>query len=491
VNDRAAVLFFAALALILTAGCANRRITRETIATNAVPGSSTVASAPFDGRAFAPAFSGADAALILAKLADPSMTGRHVGTPGELKGANYIASLFAEDGLKPAGDGNGYSQSFPMTVEEQASVPSLVLSGPAGEQQTLKLRDDYRPIFGGLAGAGDVSGPGLFVPADADLSKLSLSGKVLFVLGRGSIHDIVSTARDAGALAVVVPTGEQPILKSEGSPPDTGAIPLAEVSQSGAAAMLAGSGHTREELNAATQAGQPLSAFPLAWTIHYRLELKTPEHIEAHNVLAVLPGTSSDRTVVVGAHFEEIGPDPDGVIFPAANDNASGVAVLLELASVLHRLHAQPRATIVFAAWSGHEEGLYGSRYYVDHPVRPLDQTQLYINLDTVGQGSGNTVDVFANDGSAAELTSKAEQDLRSGGLTNLASAVHSIRKAAGDSDDITFSRAGTPNVALSWTGLFDGTKIHTPDDTAASVDPANLGITGGVAAAILAVAGQ
>jgi len=484
---RAALL----LLLLLSAGCTNRHFSRNlqpAATATAVPsGGAPAPSAPLDAASLSPAFSGPSAAAILAELANPSMQGRHVGTPGELKGANLIAGLFAADGLKPAGDNGSYFQAFPMTVEEQASVPALDLVAPSGQTRSLRLRDDYRPIFGGVAGGGDASGPGLFVPPDADLAGLGVSGKVLFVLGRGSIKDTVTRARDAGALAVIIPTGEQPILKSEGSPPDANALPVAEVSQTGAAALLEGSGHTRDELSAASQSGTAIAPFPLVWTITYHVSLRPPAHIDAHNVLGVLPGKSNARTVIVGAHYEEIGPDPDGVVFPAANDNASGVAVMLELASLLHRTGSQPEATIVFAAWSGHEEGLFGSRYYVDHPVRALDQTRLYLNLDTVGQGSGSTVDAFASDSAARDLTAQAVQQLQADGLNALATAVHSIPKAAGDSDDITFARSGVSNLALSWTGLFDATKIHTPADTADTVDRAKLATTGAVAAALLA----
>jgi hypothetical protein len=479
------------LLVVSSAGCANRHVSRNTTQGSVSGATGSPQATPLDAATVARAFRGARADQFLTQLADPSMQGRHVGTPGELMGANLIASTFAANGLTPAGDNGTYLQSFPLTVEEQAAPPLLDLQGNGGQQQSLRLRDDYRPVFGGAAGGGDATGQGLFVPPNADLTGLDVAGKVLFVLGRGSVRDTITRARDAGAVAIIIPTGEQPILKSEGSPPDAGAIPVAEVSQQGAAALLSGSGHTREELNAATQAGRQLPPFPLAWTVHYRVALRPPENIQAHNVLGVLPGKPGGRAVLVGAHFEEIGPDPDGVVFPAANDNASGVAVMLEIAEVLHQTGSQPDATIIFAAWSGHEEGLFGSRYYVDHSARPLDQTVLYLNLDTVGQGSGSTVDAFASDAAARDLTARAIQQMQSDRLDQLAAAVHPIPRAAGDSDDITFARSSISNVALSWTGLFDATKIHTPDDTAASVDPAKLATTGAIAAALLAEAAK
>jgi peptidase M28-like protein len=475
------------LLLVLLAACSNRRLTRglplgSGSQAGSPPAASVVASDPtaqFDSRA---AFD------TLSRLADPSMEGRHVGTDGELKGAQYIAGLFEADGLKPGGDSGGYLQSFPMTIEEQASTPTLEISNKAGEKHALKLRDDFRPVFGGSGGAGDASGPGLFVPPDADLKTLDLKGKVLFVLNRGSLRELITRARDQGAVGVIVPTGEQPILKSEGRAPDANAIPVALVSQTGAAALLEGSGHTRDDLNEAVRNNQPLSSFPLQWTITYHVSLKSPAKIDAHNVVGVLPGRPGSKAILVGAHYEEIGPDPDGAVYPAANDNASGVAVMLELATLLHKRGIQPAQTIIFAAWSGHEEGLFGSRYYLDHPVQPIDQTILYLNIDTVGQGSGSTVDAFASNQSAKTLADTAVQAIEDSG--NRAN-VRIIDKAGGSSDDETFTPAGVPTIALSWTGLFSGSKIHTPDDTPSAVDPAKLGITGNYAAAVLTEAAK
>jgi hypothetical protein len=438
--------------------------------------------------AVARAFDAQDALQIVTALADPSFQGRHTGTPGEVKGAEYLAAAFQRAGLQPGGDSGGYLQSLPVTVEEMAAVPVLDLTGASGAQTPLRFRADFRPIFGGTAGAGDVQGPGLFVGNGHDLTGLAVKGKILLATVQGSLADLDTRARQDGALGVLVTTGQATLLKGEGRPPDTGALPVVELSQSGAAALLSGSGHTREELNADLQAGKPLPSFPLPWTIHLAVSLVPPAQVQAHNVLGILPGTDSSRTVVVGAHFEEIGPDPDGTVYPAANDNASGTAVLLELARLLQNRRVRPRATIVFAAWSGHEEGLFGSQFSIDHPRFPLAQTSLYLNLDTVGQGAGTQLDAFAASAGAQGLVHTAQGMLQASGE---AAPVRVSSNADGTSDDLSFSQAGVPALALNWNGIIEDGRLHTPADTATTVDPAKLRLTGQIAALVLQLAAR
>jgi hypothetical protein len=100
------------------------------------------------------------------------------------------------------------------------------------------------------------------------------------------------------------------------------------------------------------------------------------------NVIAVLRGTS-DEAVVIGAHYDHLGVS-NGTLHPGADDNASGTAVLLDLAGRLAK--KPPTRTVVFAFFSGEESGCFGSRYYVNHPAAPLDKTVAMINMDMVGR---------------------------------------------------------------------------------------------------------
>ena len=115
------------------------------------------------------------------------------------------------------------------------------------------------------------------------------------------------------------------------------------------------------------------------------------------NVVGILPGSDpklKNETIVIGAHYDHLGMGGEGSgslsartgIHHGADDNASGVAGLLELARMLTSQNPKPRRTIVFIAFSGEEEGLIGSNYYVNHPIVPLQNTVAMINMDMIGR---------------------------------------------------------------------------------------------------------
>ncbi len=116
----------------------------------------------------------------------------------------------------------------------------------------------------------------------------------------------------------------------------------------------------------------------------------------SYNVVGMLPGSDpklKDEAIVIGAHYDHLGRGGEGSLAPregeihhGADDNASGVAGVLELARILSSANPKPRRTIVFIAFSGEEEGLLGSDYYVNHPLVPLAQTVAMINMDMIGR---------------------------------------------------------------------------------------------------------
>jgi aminopeptidase N len=105
------------------------------------------------------------------------------------------------------------------------------------------------------------------------------------------------------------------------------------------------------------------------------------------NVIGMIPGTG-DGCVIVGAHYDHLGLSAKGSVYPGADDNASGVTALCDIARALAAEPAH-RRSIVFIAFSGEEEGMLGSLWYVEHPVLPLESAIAMINLDTVGRMEG------------------------------------------------------------------------------------------------------
>ncbi|MEO7971210.1 MAG: M20/M25/M40 family metallo-hydrolase [bacterium] len=123
--------------------------------------------------------------------------------------------------------------------------------------------------------------------------------------------------------------------------------------------------------------------------------------VEAANVVGIVNGVDpvlKNETIVIGAHYDHLGRGGEGSLAPrageihhGADDNASGTAGLLELARIFASSDLpRPRRTLVFIAFSGEEEGLLGSDYYVKHPIRPLENTVAMINMDMIGRMKNN-----------------------------------------------------------------------------------------------------
>jgi Zn-dependent M28 family amino/carboxypeptidase len=105
------------------------------------------------------------------------------------------------------------------------------------------------------------------------------------------------------------------------------------------------------------------------------------------------------QAIVIGAHYDHIGMGGDGRVFPGAADNASGTAVVLEAARAFATCGQKPKRTVVFALWCGEEQGLYGSKHYVEKdPVVPLDSTRLMIQVDYLDDQNGPCISNVTDD---------------------------------------------------------------------------------------------
>lgn len=161
-----------------------------------------------------------------------------------------------------------------------------------------------------------------------------------------------------------------------------------------------------------------------------------------HNVIGLIPGIRKpDSIIYITAHYDHLGQMGKKTIYPGANDNAAGVAMLLDLAKH-YRTH-QPEYTMVFIAFAGEEAGLLGSYYYVTHPVFPLSKTKFLLNLDLVGTGEEGMTVVNA---SVFKKEFKLLNDLNEVG--HFLPKITSRGKAA-NSDHYFFSELGIP--AFFW----------------------------------------
>jgi hypothetical protein len=157
--------------------------------------------------------------------------------------------------------------------------------------------------------------------------------------------------------------------------------------------------------------------------------------VAAANVIGILEGSDpnlKNEAIVIGAHYDHLGrggagslAQREGDVHHGADDNASGTAGLIELARILTTQRPKPRRTVVFAAFSGEEEGLLGSNYYVNHPVIPLANTVAMINMDMIGRMKDRKL-VIGGVGTAPEWTAMIERaNVMQGRTVNTTSAAH------------------------------------------------------------------
>jgi aminopeptidase N len=194
---------------------------------------------------------------------------------------------------------------------------------------------------------------------------------------------------------------------------------------------------------------------------------------DIRNVIGYLPGSNpdfADQAALITAHYDHLGrgwPDEraqaePGAIYYGADDNASGVAVLIELARAYAEESAPPRS-LVFVAFSGEEAGLLGSAYYVEHPSpAPLEGIIGVINMDTVGRLGDQPVTVLAT-----ESATEWPHVFRGVGFTT-GIPTKSVPGAAASSDQHSFIKAGVPGVQVFTSAHLD---YHRPSDTADKVD--------------------
>ena len=462
-------------------------------------------------------------------LAAPSLGGRGLGGRGLEAALDYVAASLALAGVPPLPPADG----APPTAEAYFQpVPVRQLVGPTGTLRVEWRRgsetrqrllapgvDAALPALppGSLAAPVVFAGFGICEPALGrdDYRGLDVRGRAVLVLaglppgpawqtdGLRSRHASpdreerfltrLEAAREAGAtLVLVVEAGEETMrVAAEGpaflpvdGPPADAEPPLVRLSAGAGDSLLAAAGLD----GGAAREASPRPLPGVTVTLETRAEERL---VVSRNVIGVLAGSDPARAgeaVVLGAHLDHLG-EPGGVLHPGADDNASGVAALLEIARAFAR-GPRPRRTLVFAFWTGEEEGRLGSDHYVRHPRWPLGRTAAYLNLDMIGhpwlgEEIRKLVEQERPPGAEAFLRELRPAEFAEPGIASWAPELAGVLRRAGratglwlrldrtdgrrgGSDYRGFARAGVPFVRF-FGNFFPG--YHAPGDTAAGLD--------------------
>lgn len=439
-------------------------------------------------------------------LASPSFEGRSLGSEGADRAAAFIEKRFRDIGLQPA-PGIGYQQQFPvrlqMKVSDSARRNELSLAGPAA-MAALTLHKDFLPLP--FSGIGQVRNAPLVFAGYAmhapeldydDFAGVDVAGKVVIAFRREpqeknrdsrfagleftrhasfAAKARAVAARGGKALLIIsnrLPAEEEAELPAfpASSGPAVLPIPVLMVRPAAIAPFFVEQGLSLSGLvRAIDEQSQPRSK-PFADSYRVSLSVRPDAtKSEGRNVLGWLPGDPSNgEYVVVGAHYDHVGRGErfsmdnagSGKLHPGADDNASGMAALMELARVaaLRRSAGSPGGrSVLFVAFGGEEHGLFGSAHFLHQQPVPGFRLAGMLNFDMVGRLRENEI-FSAGLESVPELRSVAETAAREQSLELRPLPDYPYNM----SDHGTFLDAGIPAVLL-FTGLH--MEYHTPRDT-------------------------
>jgi aminopeptidase YwaD len=431
----------------------------------------------------------------LSYLASDSLKGRLPGTEEGKLAALYIASEFRKAGLSFL-TRNGFQPFDVITKLETGDSNSLSIGS-----REYELGKDFSPFPFTADGSLDAevvfAGYGFDLDNDGlkwnDYDGLDVGGKWVLVLrGNPEIdsasspfnaysneRDKAMVANDHGAGGILFVSGpvfspDEPLIDLENREGRV-AIPALHISRKVADRLLEQSGSNVEKLEKRLNAQRKPSSFATGSSLRASAGI-IPSMASTYNVVGYLEGSDpekKDEYIIMGAHYDHLGMggpgstarDQDTIgVHNGADDNASGVAALIEIAERLASGEKKPGCSYLFIAFSGEEMGLLGSKYYVQHPLLPLDHAKMMINLDMVGRLRDDQLQV------GGVGTSKESEELVEDLAPEENLKLSTTREGYGPSDHSSFYGRDIPVLFLT-TGAH--TDYHTIND---DVDKINLG---------------
>ena len=366
-------------------------------------------------------------------LASDQLEGRRTGEAGATTAAGYIANMFAnfklQTGIERRNEKGklvqNYLQTFPYITGVEIGAGNDFQARLNG--QNIDTKNEIKPVGFSPNGAATnaaivFAGFGIVStePKFDDYANLDARGKIVVAFEGLPDNDNPHTlfwrfnsqakaliAKEHGAIGLILISRQENFSDERltkltyDQTVGEAAIPTFVISREAAARMF-GAADVKEldalEKIAAMRkdvSAQVAISFPnAAPTASFNVNL-VKKTVEAYNVIGVLPGKDAqlkNEAIIVGAHYDHLGHGGQGSldvnskeIHHGADDNASGVAAMIELARRFAKSKDNKR-TLIFMAFSGEEEGLLGSAFYVNNPVFPLNKTAAMINMDMVGR---------------------------------------------------------------------------------------------------------
>ena len=360
-------------------------------------------------------FGQVEAKEIVQTLCSPAFHGRGYVNKGDSIAAEYLVQSFKKSGLKPYG--KSYFQTFTHSVN---TFPGACLL----YRDSTLLQPGIHFLVAPSSGGGKVK----LTPKKLDVRAFLNSTKA-----RAILSDIQND-KQYNCLAIDMTKVPKDSLKFvQGIAEELASLfPVIEITNNKFTWSV-----SNEHLNNPYLLIQD-SLFRDSSTYSLELDQKFISSYSSRNVLGYLPAKKkTKKTIFITAHYDHLGRMGRDTYFPGANDNASGTSMLVTLAKYFKE---QPSEyNLIFIAFAGEEAGLLGSKYYVEHPVKPLDRIHFLLNLDIMGSGEeGITVVNATLFDPAFQLLTQINNE------RNFLSQIKS-RGPAANSDHYWFSQSGVP----------------------------------------------
>jgi len=425
-------------------------------------------------------------------LASDELNGRGNNRPEIDQAANYIADWFRRYGLAPAGDNRTYFQEFEARTEVQLGPGTgLAVELPEGKH-ALNLHTDYEALFSGpLPVSAPLAFAGFGITAAElgydDYAGLDARGKIVAVFQHEPEEELetsrfagrspsswstvtykAANARNHGAAGLLLlpdPHCERERTWKTDTQVEAFGLPVVKLSEEWSRRLLRSGPRTLSEIARAAR-DVLLEPFDIP-NVNVSLSVEAIERYRTlRNVVGLVPGTTDDY-VVVGAHYDHLGlgerkalaPENIGAIHNGADDNASGTAGLLFLAS--RAVRRKNGSGLVFIAFAGEELGLLGSSAYVSRPKIPLEKIRAMLNMDMIGRSDGSVY--IGGVGTAAEF-----HDLLDGLKKETTLELKYAETPQAPSDHLSFAGEKIP-VLFFFSGLH--ADYHQPSDDREKID--------------------
>ena len=368
-------------------------------------------------------------------LSSPELEGREAGHPGSDKSAQYIIEKYSETGLMPPPGMNNYRQDVEL-ISMMPDFDNTALTIKRGKK-TVNFKAEehifYYPRGGDdldFSGFAAFCGYGITAPEFSydDYAGMDVKGKIVVVFdGEPQEKDSTSVfngirrtkysmnpvkvriARQHGAAALIIintPLAENSPIKDKLTrykvqsmkpivqlPDEMKDLPVVWADKKVVEQLFGKVKKLKKAFQLIDKDLEPMSFDLSKVELSLAIRFIDKRTFINPNVIGYMPGSNAETNqehLIIGAHYDHEGMN-DGVLFPGADDNASGVAGLLELADAFASSSNKPARSIIFIAFAAEEKGTLGSKYYTKNPSLPLEKAVSMLNMDEIGRNGADS----------------------------------------------------------------------------------------------------